>query len=204
MKVYHQLFVFNNKEKLRRRTRRVRSRSFLKPFLYKLCPSFGGGGITTIDIDNVGAVPTGTTSHYKYIVVHPGGNAVLYLWNGGINYTTNADEIGVQVGTGTNAVAITNYKLQTPILNGSTSGKLEHKGTWVCNYTVGASSASFDIEKIFYNGSGGSITINEIGVYQWVFGGNISHCILRDKLSSGVAVGNTEYVKVKYTVTVSV
>lgn len=201
MNVYYQLSVLNKKEKLRFKTPKIQSRSFLKPFLYLLCPRFGGTGIQTVDIDNAGQTPSAGVTVPVMWVQHPGREAEIHYRYS--NYTTN--RVGIQVGTGTNAVTINDYALQTPIVHGDSAGEFVHYGTWLYNYTVGASTATFDAEKIFYNDSGGSITVNETALYGiYLTTTHTSHCLIRDKLSSGVAVADTEYLKVKYTISVSV
>ena len=198
MKVYYQLFVYDNNEKLRRKTRRVQSKSFLKPLLYKMCYMVGGSAIATMDIDNV----SNTTFNKGYFrVSHPGRDSRDDTY---VVAESTADRVGIQVGTGTAAVAITDYAMNTKIVNGSSAGQFVHYGCWVLNPVTGASSFSYNIERIFQNSSGGSITVNETGLYDHDMNYYGNFCLIRDKLSSGVAVANGEYLKVKYTITVSV
>ena len=68
---------------------------------------------------------------------------------------------------------------------------------------MSAPNASFDIERIFRNISGGDITINEIGVYVIADYYAYNYCIIRDKLAQGVMVSNGEFLKVKYTIKIT-
>ena len=196
MKVYYQLFVYDKNEKLKRKTRRTQSKSFLKPLLYKMCYMVGGSAISTYDITNTARTAFGDT-HFD--VSHPGRDSYSD------DYTT-VNEAGIQVGTGTAAVAITDYAMNTKIVHGTGAGQFVHYGCWVLNPVTGASSFAFDIERIFQNSSGGSITVNETGLYDHDRKQSPypSYCLIRDKLVAGVAVANGEYLKVKYTITVSV
>ena len=51
----------------------------------------------------------------------------------------------------------------------------------------------------FVNGSGGSITVREIGVYCTADPGNLYFCIVRDVLGSPVAVPDGGSITVIYT-----
>jgi len=202
MKVYHQLFIYNKKEKLKYKNDKTQSRSFLKPFLYLLCPIFNGSMISTIDIYNT-ARTTLYTNYINFIINSQGRESYVF-------YNASASQVGIVVGEGTNAVAITDYKLQTKITNGASAGQLVYLSCWLCNLAVGASDVTWDIERMFYNDSGGTITINELGVnnFAQITGQpsytQTSFCMIRDKLSVGVDVADTEYLKVKYTLSVSV
>ena len=192
------------------------SRSFVKAFLQLYYCMTSGLTQNVVDIDNTSrAIPALAFDESSFLAsIHPGlssqqtTNAI-----GGTSgpvFPLFADDIGIQVGTGNTAVAVADDNLATPIANGSSAGQFVYYGSWALNYTTGASSASFDLERIFRNSSGGSIVVAEIGVYcmgstssspttAQVFG----FCILRDVISPTVTVNNGEYLKVKYTITVS-
>ena len=71
---------------------------------------------------------------------------------------------GIVAGTGTNAVAITNYSLQTIIPHGTGSGELEYAGEILDEgWTVSGSTSYFSRKRTLTNNSGGAITINEVG-----------------------------------------
>ena len=73
---------------------------------------------------------------------------------------------GIVVGTGTNAVTISDYALQTKIAHGTVAGKLSYGAVvFPANVTVAGSTCYFDVTRPFTNGSGSSITINEVGIY---------------------------------------
>src|SRR3990167_6453158 len=150
-------------------------------------------------------------------VIHPGLDSLTDLYqtsgaSGGgasTSFAVASDQCGIVVGTGSTAVAVANFAMGTIIAHGTSAGQFVYYGCWGLNYTTGASSASFDIERIFRNSSGGSIGVAEIGMYCASTTGQSSpppavafgFCILRDVLGATVTVLDGEYLKVKYTIT---
>jgi hypothetical protein len=117
----------------------------------------------------------------------------------------NDSTYGVVVGSGTNAVAITDYKLQTQIVEGTGAGQLTHQVVQWNTYATAGSTTSFVLKRRFTNGSGGDITINEIGIY--VKTGHFpffKFCIFRDVLGvSPYTVHNGETCEVQITVPIT-
>jgi len=92
---------------------------------------------------------------------------------------------GLVVGTGTTAPTITDSKLQTQIAHGVGSGQLQYAASVVNVPTSDATSTSVILTRDFTNGSGGTITIQEIGIYAEMnygaAGNSLSQfCIVRD------------------------
>jgi len=71
---------------------------------------------------------------------------------------------GILVGTGTNAVTISDFQLQTKIANGTGSGQLLYQATVISAVTVVGSDAYITVSRNFNNNSGASITIQEVGL----------------------------------------
>ena len=209
-----QLIRYNKRGRISER-RTQPARSFVKAFLQLLFVHMAELTENVIDIDNTSrAVLSDSDERTPHLLcTHPGlssGQSFSPFSTATAVYNIYADDCGIQVGTSATAVAVADDNLVAPIVNGSSAGQFVYYGCWGLNYTTGASSASFDIERIFRNDSGGNITVAEIGVYSintatgspsqtQVFG----FCILRDVISPTVTVNNGEYLKVKYTVTVS-
>jgi len=126
---------------------------------------------------------------------------------GGIVYS---DNLGIVIGSGTAVEKPQDYKLATKIVHGDAAGELIHFGTVVSNLVINAaptSTGTFDIQAIFKNESGGSIDVEEVGVYAMGEPASSTSpmdlfCILRDVIST-VAVADEEYLRVKYTVQIS-
>jgi hypothetical protein len=113
---------------------------------------------------------------------------------------------GIQVGTGTNAPANTDYSLQTLILHGTTTGKLSYGQTSVSATSVVGANVDLVVSRIIINGSGGSITIREIGLTQssqlpQSFT-QLYFLLARDVVNQTVA--DTEVVLVAYTIRTTV
>ena len=116
----------------------------------------------------------------------------------------NDDTLGPVVGTGSAAVAMTDYALGAQIAHGSGAGQLDHKATtFVAPATVG-SSRSYEIRRIFENLSGGSITINEVGLYIYNDGTTNTFLMARDLVSGGQAVPDNASATLVYTVQITV
>lgn len=89
-------------------------------------------------------------------------------WNQTTTYATAAvgdAARGIVVGTGSNAVTIGDYCLQTKISHGTGSGHLYHCACTVTAPTKSGSTYTTEVYRQFINFSGGSITVEEIGIY---------------------------------------
>lgn len=96
------------------------------------------------------------------------GRNTSYLANSYVDAAANNDDYGILVGTGANAVTITDYALQTKIADGAGAGQLLYGACTVdADVSVDGSTAYFQLYRTFTNSSGGSITIKEIGVVKY-------------------------------------
>ena len=127
---------------------------------------------------------TGNTSRnwngYASTIVGPAGN---------VNY-------GIVVGTGTNAVDVTDYALQTRIAHGSGGGQLQYSATTVAAPTFVGSTAELIFTRLFTNASGSTVTIEELGVYYYAsIDASISVsnylCGIRDVATVAITNGTT-------------
>ena len=78
---------------------------------------------------------------------------------------------GILVGTGTSTPANTDNAMETLIVNGSSAGQLQYGSCAVGAAAVVGANVDMVIARTFVNGSGGSITIREVG---WV----VRHAII--------------------------
>ena len=217
MQVHYTLSHYDRRHRLVGKTPPEPSRSFVKAFLQLLYVEMADLTQNIIDITNTSKT-IADAQRASLSVAHPGLDAKddFFLFDNfqrGTDFPYNvfSDGKGIIVGTSNTAVAVADDNLVAPIAHGTSAGQFVYYGCWGLNYTTGASSASFDVERIFKNSSGGSITVAEIGMYctatnaiNPVSTEVFSFCLLRDVISPTVAVLNGEYLKVKYTVTVSV
>ena len=174
-----------------------KSHSFLKGFVCLLHRHFASQSTCTVDIDNASRCNGG--SDYQLSISAPGGKSVMNRFG---NFVPGY-KIGIVVGTGTNSVSPTDYKLQSQVEHGTGTGQFIYYGSLCSDISISGSEASFKTMRLFENKSGGSITINEIGIYAVGCGG-YSHCIVRDVLGTGVTVNDNEVLKVEYTIKITV
>ena len=110
---------------------------------------------------------------------------------------------GIVVGTGINAVAMTDYALQTPIAHGNGAGQLAYSGMVFAAVGTSGSNRVIDVTRIATNNSGGNISITEIALYiTFVYTGptNGFFCACRDLLSVTVTNGGSKTLKYRFTV----
>lgn len=113
---------------------------------------------------------------------------------------------GVQFGTGTNAVQVTDYMLQTLIANGSGAGQLTYGATTVEAAVVVGNVSSFKIIRPVTNNTASPITVYECGLSLKVEIASSVYCyILVERTVLGtpyvVAAGATAYGR--YTIRVT-
>jgi len=121
-----------------------------------------------------------------------------------------ADEQGIVIGTDPAVVQPDQYAMISQIRSGETSGKVMYYGTCVYGLTINATTdeASFKVEAIFHNKSGGSINVNEVGIYANGCGNNDGYPnqqqygILRDVIST-IALADDERLKIEYTLSIA-
>lgn len=189
------------------------SRSFLLNFIKILYRSMSqddsdvANMITAFDATS----NPGSVSFYRSLFYCVGGGGksrqrVLTLWDGYIY----GENLGIVVGTDSTAVAPDQTKLLVPIEHGTEADELEYFGMLVMdegdfNVDAGADEAYFEIERIFRNASGGSITIREIGINTLAYMSQVIvnevFCILRDV--DTIVVADGEYLKIKYRIKVA-
>jgi hypothetical protein len=216
LNLYYELYHYNTEHRLIEKQGPIQSRSFLKQFLDALYCSSSHVNATTTDITNASRTLGSSNTFGVFLCRHPGLDAKMRNNIAGSSTMGGiaADGIGIVVGTASTTVNPVDYKLQTLVSHGTGSGQLEYYGCWASKYTVnsGSAYASFDLERIWHNGSGGSIVLHEIGIYfvspQTADPPN-SLCGVRDVLgtasgTTSVTVLNGEYLKVKYTMKITV
>lgn len=192
MQLYYQLEVHDIKSgKLVRRTRKYRARSFLVAYIQHI-RGFWNNAIESSLIDTAGASGN----------IDIPGNVPLFNVNAAIGVVTN----GLRVGTGTTAVAMDDNKLETEVAEGTGAGQMTHGASTISTHASGSTEASFTAVRTFSNSSGGTITVTETGVYcaSDNSGGTIKNfALIRDVLSSSVAVTSGQVLTVTYTIKVT-
>lgn len=105
---------------------------------------------------------------------------------------------GIVVGSGSTAPAPGDVNLQTTITNGVGAGQLSYSiQTSTQGTTISGSNTSFILQRLMTNGSGGNVTVNEIGL---IFSaGGQSFLIYRDVLGSSDVIPNGSTYRVNIT-----
>jgi len=122
-------------------------------------------------------------------------------------YLANAviDTRGIVVGTGATAESFEDYKLDTPVAEGTGLGQLSHVASELHNITWPGGGLTMADAQVRYlnNNSGGAIVIAEVGIIIGVdVGGGLPNQLAlmsRDVLGATVTVPDTGQLKVTYT-----
>ena len=178
------------------------SRSWTRKFidLWYVLAGNGTNTLSSADISNT-LRTLSTKSGNLQVWSPPGGITFLPMSNG--PSLMLGQNLGIVVGTSATAVTPADYALNAIIAHGASTGQLWHHATDVYGHTIINPNASFNIVRLFTNNSGGSITINEVGIYA-LGSSAYSFCICHDVVSPGVTVNNTEILSVIYTVQITV
>jgi hypothetical protein len=116
--------------------------------------------------------------------------------NAGAGITT----YGIQVGTGTGAVVVTDYRIYPLIAQGIASGNLQYGANSVDTWAVVGTKAFFNVSRTLANNSSGTVNITEVGLvvtdlyYFWL--------VERTLLSFSIPNGGSS--SVNYEISVSV
>ena len=112
------------------------------------------------------------------------------------------DSYGIQVGTGDAAVTNNDYALDNKIAHGSGAGQLQYGATSFYDIIEDGGYIKFTISRTFFNASGASIDVKEIGLVGYLDAttehwGNF--LLIRDVLASAVTVDSGNTLTVQYT-----
>jgi hypothetical protein len=113
----------------------------------------------------------------------------------------NVSTYGIVVGTGSNAVANSDYSLQTQIAHGTGSTQLDYGATSYTAAQIVGVNVDLILSRALYNGSGATITVTEMGIYVASYDtGTVARyiCVCRD-LIAAVQVLDTETASAQYT-----
>jgi len=173
--------------------RRLKIKSFVKQFLQLLevitSHSIGSPGSTLSVRDTTNTLRTltcgGTLYAYSvFAALSPAGN----------------NAYGIVAGTGTTAEGVEDYALATIIAHGTGAGQLSYGATSYTTATVSDGNVDLIFTRTFVNGSGGTVTVQEIGLYfAQTDSGLVNRyfCGLRD-LTGAISVGNGQTLTVQY------
>lgn len=172
----------------------MRSESFVRQFLELLYAQVAG-------------VYYWSGSPYQFSVVQvldtSGARRPVYAYEGIFDCAAAAgdENKGIMVGTGTTALTIDDYQLETRIPHGTGAGQLQYGNVAFGLPASDPTTSQFTITRDFANASGGSITVNEIGLYvraRTVSYGDQYFMVIRDVITGGIAIPDGQTLTVNY------
>jgi hypothetical protein len=145
-----------------------------------------------------------TTLNYKPSISNA-SNGINYPNNYGGNKTYL---VNIIVGSGSNSNPYSAYNLSAPISNGSGAGQLLYGSLELpTSVAINGSQAYFIISQVYYNQSGGTITISEVGIVIYLGINSIgtlgNTLVWYDTLSSPISVGSGQNIVIYYTFSVN-
>jgi hypothetical protein len=135
-----------------------------------------------------------------------GGDALQQETNGSqgswpslqANAGQNDDRFGIQVGTGSDAWTYDQYKLQSQIYHGTSSGKMMYGACSVSSLVSITNGLKYVVSRVFTNGTPDTITVREIGLTAWRPDWGPAIMISRDILSPSIDVPAGSSLTVRY------
>lgn len=164
----------------------MRSKSFVRQFLELLwVQAYPIPEVAPYSITDTGNVPRAICE-----------SGLTFACNAALGVVTN----GIIVGTGIIAPTIDNYAIGTLIAHGVAAGQLQYSAVIFGAPASDATTSQFTITRNFANGSGGAITVNEIGLYVKGYLYNVTYYFMaiRDVIAGGIAVPNGQTLTVNY------
>ena len=163
----------------------MKSESFVRQFMELIFTTFTSNWTSNrYPIRDTGNVVRNTYKH-----------ADLLQCDAGAGVVTN----GVVVGTGTVAPTIDDYALGAIIAHGTGAGQLQYSAMTFGAPASDATTSQFTLTRDFANGSGGAITVNEIGLFSRAYdGANQYFMTIRDVIAGGISVPNGQTLTVNY------
>lgn len=110
---------------------------------------------------------------------------------------------GILVGTGTGAESISDTALGTQVAHGTSAGNLQYGAMTFGAPSTTATTTTFRFTRVFTNGSGGTVTVQEIGLVSRNTTESNSFLLVRD-LTGAVAVNNGQQLTVNYDYTTTI
>lgn len=198
IKLYYRLIIKDKDGNIIRKTRQRKCKSFVIGFLQHidmmLSALYGNDGpaITIKDTSNTNRTirSSSFSTYYSMSSFAPDNNQYY----------------GVVVGTGLTSPTNNNYALETQIAHGTGAGQLDYGAHSRTAAAVVGSNVDYIISRSFYNGSGGTIVINEIGLICYTkdsAGTERLFLLIRDVITP-IAVYNTQTVTAQYTLRTTV
>jgi len=111
---------------------------------------------------------------------------------------------GIQVGSGSTPVTLTDTRLAAMLPNGVDVGMLQYQNCGGVATTVVGNTSYYGITRAFINGSGGSVVVSEIGAAVRTNSSSPKMTLILRDIVGPWTVANTKTLTVQYLVTTSV
>ncbi len=126
-----------------------------------------------------------------------------------VNSSDNDDNYGIVVGTDDTVPTNEDYALGSQIAHGTGAGQLDYGANSFVVPSIVSGNIDMTLSRSFYNGSGSSIIVKEIGIYcrsnVGTGAGTARYfCLARDVLSTPEPVGDTKTLTIQYTIRTTV
>lgn len=178
--LFYQYKIIDKNGKIVRKSRKRRAHSFVKGFLGMMY-SLMGDSQSMYPVKDINGSDRTLQTYKSLYKVNPPVSEVRY---------------GIVVGTGSNAVSIDDYKLQTKIATGTSTGQLNYGSGSISSAVSTNTTTQTIISRQFSNSSGGSITIQEVGVNVYYETSGWYFLIIRDTVS--ISLNNGEQLTFNY------
>ncbi len=195
LELFHRIIIRDKEGNIEYDTGLVPSNSWNIAFLEHIYGAFRDATVNIEDTGNTSrAVPRPYYGSYvRFTTDAPDNNA---------NY-------GIVVGTGTTAPTNTDYALAAQIAHGTGAGQLDYGANSFVVPSIVSGNIDMTLSRSFYNGSGSSIIVKEIGIYcrsnVGTGAGTARYfCLARDVLSTPEPVGDTKTLTIQYTIRTTV
>lgn len=114
---------------------------------------------------------------------------------------------GIPVGTGDTAPDIDDYALETQIAHGIGAGQLQYSDMAIAHPAFDATASQLTVTRDFANGSGGTVTVYEIGLILTMQEIDDTTCyflVIRDVIAGGIAIPTGQTLTVNYRIQATV
>jgi len=150
-------------------------------------------------------VSSGSSTHGYILLYSPQGYGDSQLF---ARSTTgfDGDTLGILVGSNYDPTSWNQSDMDTIINHGTDTGELEYFGGNATDVTYDGDDAYFDMERIFRNSSGSTVTVKEFGLQGFVTT-SAQALYARDSFSDAgdwAVVDDGEYLKVTYRIKITV
>ena len=157
------------------------------------------GTLHGVLIKNTAGTVKTMLSNYILTVSSVGGSA-----SPGLCSPAGTTTYGILLGTGSTAVTVNDYAMQTLIANGSSAGQLNYSATAVTGAVAAQTTCALSVTRLVGNATGSTITVNELGMVFSMYdnGSQDYFLIVHDNVTQAIGAGQSYLVI--YTMTTSI